>query len=347
MRAGKSFLVFALLSVVLAGSCTDQPSPSFSLHLAESAYAVVLGSEVVTEATVECRLGFAGAVALSLEAPDGVIGTFVPDTIVLDCTERSAYTQSMLTLEVGFGVQAGTHQVTVVGTSGDAVARATTTLTVTEPRYTLSGLPDEVVVTPPTTRELPVTIDRPDASSVALTFSLAGAPEGVSSSFDPNPCTTTATTLTLRVADTARPGTYPLTVRAESVDGFGDTLTFSLVVGSATQDRFDLLLDPASLTLKPGQQADVAVTIERTPGFTAPVALSAAVTPDAQHITVTFTPVMALDESVMTVAVGVNVPPRSYELLVQGLSDRLADDARLGLVVSGDAYATRAAPGGR
>lgn len=347
MSAGRLALLFVCSAVALMAGCTKQPPPGFSLRLAASALTIQQGATAVTEATVACDAGFAGSVALGVDAPAGVTGSFAPDTLALGCAESSTLAHSMLTLEVDVSVQPGTYEITVLGKSGDATARAKASLTVTERGYSLTGIPDEVVVSPPTLHELPVIIDRTDGFSEAVTLTLEGAPAGVSSSFAPNPSTTTATTLTLNVADTASPGTYPLTVRSESAHGYGDTVTFSLVVRSPTHDDFNLLLDPTSLTLKQGQQADVTVTIERTPGFTAPVALSAAVTPDAQHITVTFTPASAADGSVMTVTVGINVPPRTYQVVVQGLSDRLVDDAPLHLLVNGDPYVTPVTHGGR
>jgi hypothetical protein len=155
----------------------------------------------------------------------------------------------------------------------------------------------------------------------------------VSGSFDPNP-TTDGSALTLAVAATVSPGSYPLTVSATSATGHSESAELTLSVTPAAEAGFELSLEPTSLTLKQGERATVAVTITRAGGFSDPVELSVGLKPDAQHVTVTFDPASAAGSSTMTVIVGNNLPARSYLLEVRALSGTLRDTAPLGLLVA-------------
>lgn len=170
-----------------------------------------------------------------------------------------------------------------------------------------------------------------------VTLTLESPPNGVSGTFVPDAlvCGETST-LTLVVAASVQPGTYTMRVQGES-DEIVAQEQLTLVVAAVptdAEDGFDLLVEPTTLTLSRGQQATVAVAIERTTGFADRVALSAVVDPSAQHIDLTFDPALAADASTMTVAIGINVPPGSYLITVQGLSGRLGDNASLDLWVN-------------
>ena len=312
----------AQLTLIVAAGPTD-----FDLSLAPASVAI----EQSLQATVAIALGrnasFPDAVVLALgDAPTGMTGSFEPNPVT-----GSA---SSLRLQVGSDVGVGVHAVSVEATSGVVTHSAGLTVTVTERGFRLVGIPSEVAVDAPGSIDLLVGIERTTSFTEALTLTLEGAPDGVGSSFVPNPCTTTGSTLTLNVADAVPAGSYGLTVMAESATGYSDTLPFSLIVVPRAEEAFDLLVEPTTLTLSRGQQATVAVAIDRTAGFADPVALSAVVDPSAQHIDLTFDPALAADASTMTVAIGINVPPGSYLITVQGLSGRLGDNASLGLRVT-------------
>lgn len=169
------------------------------------------------------------------------------------------------------------------------------------------------------------------------TLELESSPSGVSGTFVPDAlsCGDTST-LTLDVAASVQPSTYAMRVLSES-DGIVAHVQLTLVVAAVPTDAeggFGLVVEPTTLTLMRGQRATVAVAIERTPGFVDPVVLSAVVVPSAQHIDLTFDPALAEDASTMTVAIGINVPPGSYQITVQGLSDRLGGNASIGLLVT-------------
>lgn len=169
------------------------------------------------------------------------------------------------------------------------------------------------------------------------TLTLESQPVGASGTFVPDALGCgEASTLTLVVAASVQPGTYTLRVRGES-DGIVAQEQLTLVVAAVptdAEDGFDLLVEPATLSLLRGQQATVTVTVERRTGFVSPVALSGVVDPSAQHIDLTFDPALAADASTMTVAIGINVPPGSYRITVQGLSDRLGGNASIDLLVT-------------
>lgn len=312
------------LTLIVAAVSTD-----FTLSMAPASLTIEQSVAATVTVTVLRSGSFADDVVLALEgAPSGIVGSFQPNPV--------SGSASSLSLQVGNDAAGGVHALTVVGSAGAATHSAPLTVTVTERGVRLVGIPSVVSVDAPSSTVVPIAIERTASFTEALTLTVEGAPPGVSGSFDPNPTTTTGSVLTLSVADTVGPGSYGLTVRAESPDGLGDLVAFSLVVAPAVGEGFDIQVEPASLTLKQGQQDTIAVSIERTAGFVDPVALSAVADPDAQHIGMTFDPALAADVSVMTVTIGINVPPRGYLVVVQGVGDGLVANATISLLVTGD-----------
>lgn len=307
-----------------------QGSMEFALSLTPTSVAIEQSLEATVAVAIARSPNFADDVVLGLGgAPVGIAASFVPNPVTGSV--------GSLRLQVGTDAAVGVHTLAVTATAGDATRSADLVVTVTERGFTLAGIPSEVFVALATSRELLVAIERTASFLEALTLTIEGAPAGVTGSFVPNPSTTAGSALTLSVADSEGVGSYGLTVRAESGTRYSATLAFSLVVASCPEGGgFSLLLEPSFLALKCGQRADVAVTIERQIGASEPVALYAVVEPDAQHIGVTFDPSLALDGSTMTVAIGINVPPRLYRLVVQGLCGRDVDNATLDLLVIGD-----------
>ena len=310
------------LTLTVAAGPTD-----FAISLSPASLTIEQTLQATVAVTLVRNPSFPDDIVLAIEdAPTGIAGSFEPDPVT--------GATSSLSLQVGSDAAVGVHALTVEATSGAVKHSADLTLTVAERGFRLVGMPSEVDVDAPGSRVLPVGIERTASFTEALTLTLEGAPAGVGGSFVPNPSTTTGTTLTLTVADTVAGGSYALTVRAESATGYSDARAFSLIVTAGTVGGFDVLVEPTSLTLLRGQHATVAVTIERTAGFVDPVALSAVVDPSPQHIDLTFDPVLAADASTMTVAIGINVPPGSYQITVQGLSDRRGDNASIGLQIT-------------
>jgi hypothetical protein len=107
-----------------------------------------------------------------------------------------------------------------------------------------------------------------------------------------------------------------------------------LAVHAAEEDGLSLQLASDSLTLPQGGYATVAVTLVRPVSASAPVALSAAVIPDAQHVRISFDPAYAISTSTMTVRIGLNVPAREYSVLVQGYVGQVVASTTLSLTVT-------------
>jgi len=321
---GGEVTAHAQLTLVVTAVSTD-----FTLSLDPTGLSIEQSLEAIVAVNVIRSAGFPDDVVLSLgDGPTGISGSFQPNPVT-----GSA---SSLSLEVGSDAPVGVHPLTVVATAGVVTHTAGLSVTVTERGFRLVGIPSEVSVTAPSSSVLPVIIERTPSFDEAITLTIEGAPAGVGSSFDPNPSSTTGSVLTLSVADAVGAGSYVLTVRAESSQGYVDTMSFTLAVAPPTEEGFNIRVEPTQLTLKQGQQANVAVTIERPAGFDDPVALFAVVDPDAQHITMSFDPPLAAGSSIMTVAIGINVPPRTYQIVVQGLSDRVGANAAISLVVNED-----------
>lgn len=110
-------------------------------------------------------------------------------------------------------------------------------------------------------------------AAMPVSLSIAGAPDGVTATFDP-PQTTSQTRLTIATARSVATQTYPLVVTAQ----YGEqtaSANVNLVVTAAP--AFTATLDPAAATLvRAGQPAVVAVRITRDSGFSGPIAVTLA-----------------------------------------------------------------------
>lgn len=101
--------------------------------------------------------------------------------------------------------------------------------------------------------------------------------------------------------------------------------------GPGPSPDFQLQLSPASLTLAPGQTAQVQVAVVASGGFNAPVSLSLLGAPAG--LTGSFSPNPATAQSLLSLSLGQGVSPGSYSLRVQGTSGSLVREALLNLSV--------------
>jgi serine protease len=100
------------------------------------------------------------------------------------------------------------------------------------PDFSLSLNPNSLTLSPGTNPNVSVSITRTNGFANAVSFSLAGAPAGVSGTFTPNGTTGNTSTLNLTVSASTAPGTYALTV-AGSGGSLNRSATLSLLVQSS------------------------------------------------------------------------------------------------------------------
>lgn len=301
-------------------------TPSFSLAADPASLTIeqtLSSSATITIARADAAVG---PVALALEGgPAGVVGVFADNPV--------AGVETDLVVSVADTVPPGAYPLSVRGTAGGVRYTTALTATVVARGFVLAATPETVYVTRGGADTVLVDIQRTASFTEAVELDVLGVPAGVAATFDPNPSLGGASTLTIAVDASTATGSYALTVRASSGDDYVDTADVTVVVTEPDAAGFSLSLDTSSLTLAQGDTGDVLVTISRTGGFADDVELSAALKPTADHVVVTFDPVDASTQSVMTVVIGNNVPPRTYLVEVRGMSGTIRDTVPLALVV--------------
>jgi hypothetical protein len=266
--------------------------------------------------------------------PGGVTGVFDP-------VEIAPPADSNLILTASGDVQPGTYHLTVKGTLA-LINTADGTLTYREDSASLDlvvrpfslVLPASITVQPGGSAQVSVNLRRAAGFTGAVDLSLTPPPQGVAGSFTPASMTNNASTLTLNLAPDLAPGRYFLDVVGRS-GSVSRTTAMSLVVPS-----FALAVAPTNLVVVSGTSPTASVTIDRNPGFTAPISLS--LNSPTAGISGVFRPAVVKGlahlktsgpSRTLTVNVAGSVPPGSYTLIVQAASGGLVKSAVLNLLV--------------
>ena len=183
------------------------------------------------------------------------------------------------------------------------------------PDYSLSLSSAALSIAPGGNDNTVITITRTNFTG-SVTFSLGGAPAGVTGSFNPPSPTGNSSTLTVSVDAAVAPGVYHLTV-----DGTGDAGDHStpLTLTVTAAPDYALSLNPAALSIvQGGNTPTTAVTITRT-NFTGAVTLSLGGAPAG--VTGSFAPAAPTGTaSTLTVTVATSVAPGVYNLTVDGVA---------------------------
>jgi subtilase family serine protease len=198
----------------LAGSTTT--TPGYTLSSSPSAISVLQGSSGSSTITSSVTGGFSAAIALSASGmPTGVTASFSPTSITGAGT-------SSLTLTVASTVAAGTYSITVKGTSGSTTETTSVSLTVTAPgsgTFAISVSPSSGSLDQGQSGYAVVTTTVSGGFSGAVALSATGLPTGVTGSFSPATIAAPGSgtsDFTLKVARTAKTGTYPITITGKS-----------------------------------------------------------------------------------------------------------------------------------
>ncbi len=211
----------------LAGSTSS--TPSYSLSSSPNAVSVVQGSTGTSTITVSVAGGFDSAVALSASnLPSGVTASFNPTSVTGAGT-------STLTFTVSSTASTGTATVTITGTSASTTETTTVSLTVNAPNsgtFAVSVSPTSGSLNEGQSGYAVVTTTVSGGFSGAVALSASGLPSGVTGSFSPATIAAPGSgtsDFTLKVARTAKTGTYPITITGTS-GTTTKTTTFSFTV---------------------------------------------------------------------------------------------------------------------
>ncbi len=198
------------------------PRPDFRVRLDPSALSVEQGMHASAVVTIQRQGEFAEQVSVELEEiPDGLSAELVPEGEDEDMLYLTAYRDT----------PAGEYAVSLAGHAQDRQRSAVLRVTVEAVRgFDLTADPSSVQLEREETQVLTVLVERWEefAAPVHLQV-ITGLPEGVEAVFEPNPAQEDASYLTLAASDTARLGTYTLTVRG-TANGLTEEIPIDMVV---------------------------------------------------------------------------------------------------------------------
>lgn len=290
------------------------PTPAITVTAGSGTATAVQGTSVNVPITITRTNGALGAITLSATGlPTDATAGFTPGPI------PSNETTSTMNVFVGTTTPVGTYAITVSAAgTGVTTQTATLQLTVTgaaTPGYTLSATPAALSLTAGSNGTSAIAITRTAGFAGNVTLAVEGAPSGVTASFAPNPASGNTSTLTVNTTAATAPGTYNLTVRGTASGQTDRTIVVALTVNALP--GVTVTLNPTSLSIAQGANAQSAVTLARVGGLTGDIAMTASGAPAG--MTVAFNPAtVSATSSTITVTVAGSVATGVYPITITG-----------------------------
>jgi hypothetical protein len=200
------------------------------------------------------------------------------------------------------------------------------------PDFTVSASPLTRSVSPGASGSYGITAAAVNGFASAVTFSVSGLPSGATATFSPETVTGSGSSaMTVAVAGSTAPGTYALSVTAQS-GTIAHAVGVTLVVAAAPD--FSIAAAPASVSVKRGKTATYTVTVTGQNEFNASVGLTVSGLPAGA--TATFSPasVTGSGTSTLNVVTGTKTPRGTFALTISGAGGGLTRTATVKLKVS-------------
>lgn len=309
---GVSGALTASASIVL-----NVMEPTFTLNAASN-LTLGQGSTTSTYVNVSGQYGFTGGVSLSVSGlPNGVTALWGPNPTA---------TSTMLYLYATKSVTAGQYPLAINGVSGTSTARASLTLTVAVPSFTMTA--GTITMGPSASNYTYVNIQRLYGFTDNVNLSVSGLPNGVTASLSANPVTgpNSGSSLALQTNASVIPGQYSLTVTGTS----GSQVVTVPVILTINAPTFTLY--SSSLTIGQGLSGSTSISINRLYNFTSNIALSVSGLPSGVAASFSPNPVAA-PYSTLVLTVSGSTPLGQYPLTVTGTSGSITQTTTLTLTV--------------
>ncbi len=320
-----------LLLTGCGGGRGPATGPHFFVSIRNPSLSALQGGQATLTIGLERVGGFGEPIRLSLEGvPQGVEASFSVNPV----PPNQPSTQ--LTLRASLQTPAGTYTILVRAQGGAVLREARIQLSITPaaPDFNIQLSASSIGLVQGGSGTLQVLLTRIGGFANPITLSLESAPAGVSAEFTPPTLSGSqdTSTLTVRAAANAPVGTFSLTVVASS-GSIRRTAQFNLALAVAPD--FTLTLGSSEVSLQPGGQATVGITVTRIGGFAQPVAFSATGIPAG--VTVSFNPsTLPGDQTTarMTVQVSASASSGTHSITVRGVAGSLTRTATLTLRIS-------------
>lgn len=172
-----------------------------------------------------------------------------------------------------------------------------------------------------------------------ISLAASGLPTGVSASFSPSSLTASpgapvTSTLSLNVAPSTAPGTYPIVVTA-SGPATTHLATYTLTVNAATlSPDFSLSASPTSQSVTAGASTSFSAVVTGLNGFSGTVSLAASGLPSG--VTGTFSPssITASGTSTLNITTSSSAPAGTYTVSITGTSGTLTHSVGVSLTIA-------------
>jgi glucose/arabinose dehydrogenase/regulation of enolase protein 1 (concanavalin A-like superfamily) len=184
--------------------------------------------------------------------------------------------------------------------------------------FSISASPSTVPVVAGNTGSTSIGTAVVSGSPGSIAMSVSGLPSGVTAGFSPTSVTAgSSSALTLTVAGSVAPGSYPIIVKGTAASAT-HTTSVTLNVSAATTNDFSIGAAPATVPVVSGTSGSTSISTAVASGSAESVALSVSGLPSG--ITAGFSPtsVTAGGSSTLTFTVAGSVAPGSYPVTVTG-----------------------------
>ena len=325
---------------------TPTPTPVIDLTIGTAPSSIVSGTEATVALTI-ARTNTSGDVVLSTEnVPAGVTATITSATLT------NPSTTATLRLVVAAGTTAGNVTITVRARStGASDVVRTVSVAITDPPPTpeirVALTPASVTVQQGKTATVSLSLTRLGGFSGAVTLSLATPPADLGAALSSTSVSGASADVTLAPTFNMSTGTLTFDVVASAAGVTTQRATLTVVVTGAT---FTGSLATNALTIAAGAQQTVALTLDRTGGYTGaitasidslPVGIAASVAPSTitgTSAVVTVSVAASRAAGVVTVVVrlrAVGQPDRTLSITVTVPTPAVADSTIVSYCGSG------------
>jgi hypothetical protein len=170
--------------------------------------------------------------------------------------------------------------------------------------FSISPSPTSQTVSAGQAATYTVTTARTNGFASTISFTATGLPAGTTASFTPSSLTTAdnSSALKLQTSASTPPGTYTPSITA-TAGNVTHTATVTLVVRAAATPDFTIAAMPAGQTIPLGADAQYAININRSGGFTGPVSFAVSGLPN--KATASFNPAGSVSGSTTTLIISV------------------------------------------
>lgn len=195
--------------------------PDFDLTVTPATRTIKAGDALTATVGIVPQNGFAGTVALSAS------GLNIASTVTFTPAVLSGQSDSQMQVSTPPTLAAGTYVLTITAASGSTVHTAAMTVVVSDiPTFAVFCNPQTHLLLAGYSTTLSVGLQALNGFGAPVQLSVAGLPDGVQSSFQPQSLSeyawgfsgATSSTLTLTGLANLEPGTYPIGITAASAD---------------------------------------------------------------------------------------------------------------------------------